>query len=116
METRTKAKEPVEIMLESLKNHIPNLKKQYIIVWLKQAEKQFGAEITTTERNGLILKIKNSHRHIGPIFFGKTMEEKQVNMFHCFIQYHYGFINDKNQFVANLNFQDTYKIETFKTK
>lgn len=102
-----------EKLINNLQNYIPNFQNYYIIEWLEQAEKQFDAKLEETTNKGLILKKNNSKLHIGAEFSGNTLTEKQVNMFHNMINWHYGHIDDKNKFVANLNYENDYRGAVF---
>jgi len=101
-----------DIMLDTLRNHIPNFQDKLIVVWLEQAEKQFNAKLKLNLEGGLILKSNNSEKHIGSVYFGSCFFDCQVNMFYSFINYHYCFIDNGN-FVANFNFQIDYKQPVF---
>ena len=102
----------VEKLIENLQEHIPNFQNHFIIEWLSQAECQFDAKLKETSK-GLILKKNKSKRHIGAEFFGNTLAEKQVNMFHNMINWHYGYIDTDNQFIANLNYENDYRGAVF---
>ena len=106
-------KTSVEKLIENLQEHIPDYQNHFIVEWLSQAECQFDAKLKETERKGLILIKNKSKRQIGAEFFGNTLAEKQVNMFFNMINWHYGYIDKDNQFIANLNYENDYRGSVF---
>ena len=99
-------------MLEQLSNHISMFDIGKINDWLSQAAEQFSAEIQETEQDGLILQFKENEMHVGSEYFGDTREEKEINIFYNFINYHYGSVVD-GDFSANLNYENDIRYPVF---
>ncbi len=100
-------------LLDNLSDHIDKFEKDKINNWLEEAAKQFNCHIVE-EGQHLLMKLNepDKYENIGPHFGGNNREEKEINMFHHFINYHYGFIKEGN-FVANLNFENDVKYPVF---